>query len=493
MNEIPNNLLNRRKFIGDLSLASLSILSSSLLLGGCEDFFDAIRNRPVRRMLRNTTEGNQARDIYRQAVGLMKQLQIDHPTDRRGWLNQANIHRDFCPHQNWFFFPWHRIYLFELEKICRKLTGESTFGLPYWNWSADGHVPDGYLDNIPSNFLYHDRAVNAASVASSAAVGLSHVDGFCNEPDFTLFAGGSTGVLRQRVSFGNIEATPHNYIHGSFILRDMGNTNTAARDPIFYNHHCMVDLCWYERNVTRNFPNTNDTAWANFNFGNMFCDEDGNLIPDITTLATLLMPIFSYRYETGISGTEPAALRMMKSEKEFKRAEEIIKKGADTRMVIKSRFNLKKAVSVNTDKPSSEVIEMNTDDFSRVVNSDVRERAILSIKGLSDPPENSIFLRVFINKEDANKSTSTDDPHYAGSFYFFAHNGHENMDQKKPDLLVDITGTLRKIRPEIKDTKNVKITLIAVPINEGQAQNVTIFAEDIEILISPVTVKLMEL
>ena len=125
--ETTTNQYGRRKFITDLSLASLSLMTSSLILGGCESILNAIENRQVRRMLRNTPEANHMRDLYRQAVQLMKNLPS---SDKRNWLNQADIHKNWCPHRNWFFFPWHRVYLFELEKICRKLAGDERFALP---------------------------------------------------------------------------------------------------------------------------------------------------------------------------------------------------------------------------------------------------------------------------------------------------------------------------------------------------------------------------
>ena len=482
---------DRRKFIMDLSYTSLSLLASTMLLGGCEDILDSIANRPVRRMLRNTPEGNNARDIYRQAVQAMKALPS---SDKRNWTNQAHIHTNYCSHQNWFFFPWHRIYLFELEKICRILTGEKDFGLPYWNWCADGHVPDGFLNSSGGNALYDStRAVNSSSVAASWAVGLTLVDGYCSEPDFGLFAGGTTTNSQQRVSFGNIEGTPHNYIHGAFILGNMADPATAALDPIFYNHHCMVDLCWYERNITRNFPNTNDAGWANTNFPNHFCDENGASIPDITPLAAILMPVLSYRYETGIDVSSSPHMTF-KNKADLEKAEEIIKRGAQTNMVIKERYSLKKAVQINIERPASEVIEVNTENFSRVLDSGSRERAILRISKLSDPPAESVFLRVFIDKPDATKDTSTDDPHYAGSLYFFVHRNPTatmNHMQSQPDYLVDITPTLRRLRAEVNNPQNVKVTIVGVPLGEV-SQNVTIFAEDIEIIISPITVTLMK-
>jgi hypothetical protein len=289
-----------------------------------------------------------------------------------------------------------------LEKICRKLVGDESFGLPYWNWCVNGHMPDGYFDTTSA--LYDNtRLVNASSIADPTIVGLSVVDNYCSQPDFTLFAGKPTTIQRQVVGMGNIESGPHNYIHGGFILGNMGDPAVAAKDPIFYNHHCMVDLCWNERNVTRNLPNTNDTAWSNFNFGNQFCDENGNMITDITVLASILMPLLSYRYETGINGVVATPLKAVKSETEFKKAKEMLSKGADTRMQVKARFSLNRAVPLRIERSLSESIPVNAEEFSRVISNDKAERAILLIQGLSEPPQNSIFIRVFINKEDANQ------------------------------------------------------------------------------------------
>ena len=42
-------------------------------------------------------------------------------------------------------------------------------------------------------------------------------------------------------SFEGIHGGPHNYVGGS-----MSRLNTAARDPIFFMHHCFVDMIWQE-------------------------------------------------------------------------------------------------------------------------------------------------------------------------------------------------------------------------------------------------------
>jgi hypothetical protein len=38
------------------------------------------------------------------AVARMKALP---ESDPRNWIRFADIHRNFCPHGNWYFLPWH--------------------------------------------------------------------------------------------------------------------------------------------------------------------------------------------------------------------------------------------------------------------------------------------------------------------------------------------------------------------------------------------------
>lgn len=485
----------RRKFIGDFSLASLSLLSLTLITGGCESWLDAIRHRPLRRLIRNTSEANQQIDIYRNAVAMMKALPA---SDCRNWTNQANIHNNFCPHGNWYFFPWHRAYLFHFEKICQKLTGESHFGLPYWNWALDGHLPTQFWTPPAANALFDaTRLCTASSVADAGSVGLPLIDGFCNEPDFSLFAGGAASALRMRTSSGNIEATPHNYVHGSFVRGDMA-AFTSPLDAIFWNHHCMVDLCWFEWNITRQHANTNDPAWTHFNFSGMFCDGDGAPAPDMSPIVTLLMPLLSYQYETGIAGTVLTPLKALRDKRAFQRLQDIVKKGADVKLRIRQRYALPHGVEVTVQRPSAETIPVDAKEFAAILGGDAKERVLLIIRQLVQPPSSDTFLRVFIEKPDADATTSRDDPHYAGSFYFFVHGAaHPAGHAPGPDagdLIVDITPTLRKLMnaDAVRDLKGISVSLVAVPVDAEKALPVTLVAAGLKLAISPVDVRLLE-
>ncbi|KAG8386534.1 hypothetical protein BUALT_Bualt03G0158400 [Buddleja alternifolia] len=83
---------------------------------------------------------------YNMAIDRMKRLLKDDP---RNFMQQANIHCAYCNgaydqpgqgtldlqvHNSWFFFPFHRWYLYFYERILGKLIGDPTFALPFWNW-----------------------------------------------------------------------------------------------------------------------------------------------------------------------------------------------------------------------------------------------------------------------------------------------------------------------------------------------------------------------
>jgi tyrosinase len=53
------------------------------------------------------------------------------PEDPRNWYRHALVHTIDCPHGNWWFLPWHRGYLGWFEQICRELSNDPAFALPY--------------------------------------------------------------------------------------------------------------------------------------------------------------------------------------------------------------------------------------------------------------------------------------------------------------------------------------------------------------------------
>jgi tyrosinase len=478
MENLFSDNFSRRVFVKGLGFASIGLLLDTL--GGCEQIADAIKNRPTRRRLRTGSAEVDA-DIatYKQAVDLMKALPV---TDPRSWTAQAGIHGTvaggflFCQHGNDHFFDWHRAYLFYFEKICQKLTGNAKFGLPYWNWNQNPDINPAFLDPASSLFLARTRT----SMTGSWSVTTPALDPILADTNFFTF--------RQQ-----IEGTPHNTVHG-YIGGTMG-TGGSALDPVFWTHHCMVDYCWSKWNIELGNNNTNDATWIN-TVNSHFVDADGN--PATATAGiTTLMPLLSYQYESSAIGSSPA-VAAVKTKAEYQKLERRLKEGANIRFDIKQRIRIAERAAVSIARPVSRETRLSANDFATIINSDAaKERLFVSIEFAQLPATSDFAVRVFVNLPNANSSTPTDDPHFAGSFAFFGTNppnapaaaGGEH--QHQPNFLVNITNTLQKLKKnqELKEGGPTSVQLVPVPFaGKFEREDTQLLLENIDIITTPVIV-----
>src|SRR5262245_16105339 len=141
-------MLSRRAFMaGASALATFSAIREVGAQGR------AVVRRSVGEMAANDPD----LVAYARAVAAMKALP---PADPRNWYRFANLHRDFCPHGNWYFLPWHRAYLSAFERVCRELSGKPDFALPYWDWTTHRRLPEPFVaGNANSNPLFHPRTL----------------------------------------------------------------------------------------------------------------------------------------------------------------------------------------------------------------------------------------------------------------------------------------------------------------------------------------------
>ena len=469
----------RRIFIKGLGFVSLSLVSG-LLLGGCESILEHIRNRPIRRRLRT---GSAAVDndiaIYADAVAAMKALPNSDP---RSWFAQSAIHGtagvsfNFCHHGTQHFFSWHRAYLFYFEQICRDLTGEPKFALPYWNWNQNPDIHPAFLD--ATSALHEPSRVNTS------------VAGVANFTDATLNPIFEDGNF---FTFGSqVESTPHNRGHTRIggILGGFG----SASDPLFWMHHCMVDYCWAKWNMELENDNTNDAAWLSTTWDH-FVDGNGNPA-SVTAGVTTLMPLLSYRYECSTVGRFGCPLDLTAiSAAEFRRLEAHIKKGAQVRHDIRQRIAISEARTLSVAHPSVLRTQAASRDLAAIVDVDEsKERVFLSLRWARLPAENDFFVRAFINLPDADARTPATSDHYAGAFSFFGTSMPEGHGEHSgaPGFLINVTETLRTLRRKgtIRDGDPISVTLVALPEGERMARPDTeLLLQGIEFVVSPVTIK----
>jgi len=147
---------SRRSFFAKAgAAASLTLLAPAAFLGG--------RASAASLFVRRNVGGMNAFDpviaAYRKAVAAMRALL---PSDPRSWTYQAAIHGTLagppqtawntCQHGSHLFWAWHRMYLYWWERIVRKYSGDSTWALPYWNWTSHNLLPAVF--RVTSSDLY---------------------------------------------------------------------------------------------------------------------------------------------------------------------------------------------------------------------------------------------------------------------------------------------------------------------------------------------------
>jgi tyrosinase len=228
---MPYNGLRRREF---LKTASATV---ALALGGVKRL-DAASY--VRRDIGGLSATDPVIMSYRKAVRAMMALP---PSDPLSWVYQAAIHGTLsmqmpvprawntCEHGTRWFWPWHRMYLYWFERIVRTMSGDSTWALPYWNYSSSSErqLPAAFRD--PTSELY---TTNRGSGWNDGTASFP-----ASDVDFTS----GFSMLNFDTASSALEQRPHNAVHVD-IGGLMGSVPTAAQDPIFYLHHSNIDRLW---------------------------------------------------------------------------------------------------------------------------------------------------------------------------------------------------------------------------------------------------------
>jgi tyrosinase len=260
---------NRRRF-----LATLGATASATLLGPSLFDFRLLAGTPfVRPDVSGLSATHPIITGYQTAITNMQALL---PSDVRSFSYQAAIHAtttmpgklawNTCQHGTHLFWAWHRMYLYWWERIVRKYSGDASWALPYWNWTAHPHLPpmfrvttsDLYTSNRDPNINNGTGSLPATDVNYSAAFAeLNYFD-----------------------AQSSIEMVPHNIIHGDIGGGTglMSSVPTAAQDPIFYLHHANMDRLWdlwLAQGGGRSDP-TSDLTWTGVTF--TFFDENGNKV-----------------------------------------------------------------------------------------------------------------------------------------------------------------------------------------------------------------------
>jgi len=183
------------------------------------------------------------------------------------------------------FLPWHRWMLIQFEAQLQRMLSDSSFGLPYWNWAADGERPKAQQQNAPlwkpsciggDGDPAANRAVQTGPFSAGSgwrvelaadvngvlrsvhrplrrqfdpATGLptkTQVGQALNQPHYDQPPWNSTSsAFRDRLEGWVPPASAphlHNRVH-VFVGGDM-LVSSSPNDPVFFLNHCNVDRIW---------------------------------------------------------------------------------------------------------------------------------------------------------------------------------------------------------------------------------------------------------
>jgi polyphenol oxidase len=320
-------------------------------------------------------------------------------TDQRTWRAQANVHCWYCAgggpgvpdvHANWAFLPWHRNYLYILEKTLGRLVGNPNFALPYWDWNTPdtatcpGHlrVPPSYLGSTGNSLYDCYRIVTPTSTMNVANVGAARVNSILTTRNtFPLFFGTATTVSA-------LSPGPHGYVHlwvGNSITltgrQDMGILSTAARDPLFWAHHANIDRLWdvwIARYGTPAYP----AAFLNQNW--TFWDQDRRLVRLTGRDAANRASRLKYRYAAPCGPTTALP-------------EELAEAAPEEEMI---------AIT-----PQPQTFRMAAKPPARkfTIGAETGTHVVINLEEVTVPADQSAILRVYLNQPGATAATATED------------------------------------------------------------------------------------
>jgi tyrosinase len=212
-----------------------------------------------------------------------------HGTNDFPWLPQQLESWNNCEHGSYFFFSWHRMYLYFFDRILRAAAGDPNLVLPYWNWTDTAQYTLPVAFRLPANSgnpLYIAPPGRPAGVdLGTAGVNMVVVDDTAAFGDVAFdspagliggFGGQIAPPMFSNNPHGDFEAQPHDLVHSS-LGGLMADPPTAAQDPIFFLHHANVDRMWntwLAQGGGRHNPT--DAAWLNTQF--TFYDEAGHAV-----------------------------------------------------------------------------------------------------------------------------------------------------------------------------------------------------------------------
>jgi N-acetylneuraminic acid mutarotase len=194
-------------------------------------------------------------------------------------------------YQQWYFLPWHRLMLAQLEGVIREVLHDEDFTLPYWN-PITGNPDDLIVPAVfrqPGSPLYNGTRwfwVNGGERIDTLYRDWINLDAL-NEKFYIDSPSGNLGFNPR------LDQNPHFFTH--FALGgDMAEFSTVGGDPIFYLHHANIDRLWESWNRLGN-KNPTDPQYLDRKFA--YGDRSGKRV-DLPVSSSDRTAQLGYEYDS---------------------------------------------------------------------------------------------------------------------------------------------------------------------------------------------------
>ena len=377
---------------------------------------------------------------------------------------------DTCQsHSDWglnqdFFLPWHRMYVFYFEEILRGILRDmkdpdaETFALPYW----DPAVPDPKRHGvIPPEFRMEKDPVFGVLFRSNRNTGVNKGTSIdpgpkpvldyesLGEPNYRR-GGGRAGFC------ADLDDKFHGRVHvGVGNPRDnMGTIDWAARDPLFWLHHCNIDRLW--ASWTRNGGRNPSDDWLKQSF--VFADGSGNRVAAvIDTVKEIGIKPVLYTYD-----------RFEPRPKDAPPLTELLSEGRETLVgTVPQPISLgAEPVTVSLNLPASGTGTLS----ERVRTLNPTRHLYLHVTGLRAQLQPGVLFHIYLEKPPATPLSEAADFRVGTVQFFDAVHRHQGDKPSTRVFSFDVTRVARNLQAKEQLTAKPNLTIApdGVPASDAK-------------------------
>ena len=298
------------------------------------------------------------------------------------------------------------------------------------------------------------------------------------EIDWNAFGGYPKGDPRG--DDGKLEQPSHNYMHGAFIVGDMGRPETAANDPIFWSFHSFIDLLWAEWQRRNNAPPP--TSPEHDLIG--FLEKPKHKVRDFQSTTDLE---YEYKYTKQLEEAFDIrlVLRTLHRPPVRERREFLATREPVSPQPLTPHF---------ADSMASELRKTSRVEYALPTPPAAVAAAVVRLKDLKRPTRWSYALRAYVHPKDVpfDKDGADFEHRYFADYavlwvsHHADHDGHRHREGRAhhpPFCTVrfDVTDSLTGLTPEAISNLVLTLRYIAGPVPAGEPAPVLDLLEEVEL------------